>query len=47
MECFVEGTEPRQYAHDEWEGDGLDFFVEDIGAAAPSKQYSESKIEGG
>jgi len=29
LECFLEGTEPRDFAEDEWEKDEMDFFKED------------------
>jgi len=30
MECFREGTEPREYAAEPWESDPLEFFSEDL-----------------
>jgi len=46
MECFLEGTEPREYADEALELEGTDFFVEDLGPAASPKGPSESKKKG-
>ena len=35
MECFLEGTEPREYADDPWESEGFDFFMEDLDSSTP------------
>ena len=44
MECFLEGTEPREYAEDPWEENELDFFSEDLGGASEPIDISfESK----
>jgi len=46
MECFLEGTEPREYAEDPWEEEPFDFFSEDLGPSEPIEALPESKDRG-
>ena len=47
LECFFEGTEPREYAEDPWEEETFDFFTEDLGPSEPIPALPESNQEEG
>ena len=43
LECFLEGTEPRESAENTWEQEGVDFFQEeDLGTLASTPFHEES-----